>query len=280
MAHDIIAIIPVYNDIDGFKRLYDNLHNRGINMIVGDGRFPLFETIDSNDNSTDGLDKFCYGKSDIILQEYGLMTLPEKLSSMMKLAGEIGYKYTILFGADEIPHGDFEMLVDMLDNKEEKPDLYRVKFSTGDPNTHSANFVERVVRYPHRVSVRNSHYMYFREGEDTPIISDEITIPGVSIIHDKTIRDNIRDNMMTTYQTKRIGQEKGSMHAYYKGVDDKPTLLSLQKLYPGHEISEDISAQGKKVFKILDRTGFRTQPSRLVSNWVRMRERDGLVVVE
>ena len=63
----LVAIIQVYNDIDGAKRLHKELAKHGIFSIWGEGRFCDFEQINGSDLSTDGTREFIQAQNDTVL---------------------------------------------------------------------------------------------------------------------------------------------------------------------------------------------------------------------
>lgn len=280
MSHDIIAIIPVYNDVHCVKRLSGILVDMGISSIWGDGKFPLFKSIGNSSISTDGTREIIKSTHNAVLMDYPDMTLPDKLTTMLKMAGDMGYKYAVFFGADEIPSGDFEALTIRLDKAtEDIPLVLCLPFKTKDEHVYSLDYVERIFKYPSRISARGAHYMFFRDDDTVALRCPPFVYNEVIISHDHTIRNSVRDKMMTDYQIQRIGQEKAELQAELIGITTEVNYVNLKKIYPEFAIDEDITDSGRKVFYIRNREGFRIDPSKLIHNWKRQRHSDGLIVI-
>jgi hypothetical protein len=280
MSDNILAIIPVYNDLAGATRLYQILSDNNIYSIWGDGKFPLYEDNNKSSLSNDGTREYLQDAQKTLLLDMPDFTLPAKLTSMLHMAGEMGYRYAILFGADEYPEGDFDALERTLDNLHTKePTVHCLPFETDDKNVYSLDHVERVFELPSRISVKKVHYMFFKDDETKAMRCSPITYNEVKIIHDHTIRPQERDDKMTAYQIHEKGQEKAELQAEMLGITTEVTYDNLKVIYPQFEIDEEITPQGKTVFYIRDKKGFRVDSSKLIHNWKRQRQPGGLVVV-
>ena len=277
MPHDIIALIPVYNDVDCVKRLHSKLLEMGIYSIWGDGKFPLFESINDSSLSTDGTREYLQDAFKVLLLDYPDITLPDKLTQMLHIAGRMGYKYAITFGADEIPEGNFEELVKTIDQfSNDEPMVFNLPFITTDEYVYSLPNVERVFKFPDRISVRGAHYLFYRDDETEAIRSSMLMFTSIKVHHDHTIRPKDRDKKMTDYQIKRIGEEKKHVLAEHYKLPVKPNYETLNKLYPNNEILEEENQSGKKIFKVIGTKD--TGP--LLSSWKRTFDKKNMIILE
>jgi len=269
---DIVAIAQTYNDFEGVKRLHSKLKEKGIFSIWGDGRYPDFEKINNSDLSSDETRDYLLAQDDIKLMYYPNMLEYDKLTKLLHTAGKMGFKYAILFGCDEYPIGDFKELVNNLNKLEDKPAVHRLKFTKKgkkDRQTHPFNYVERVFRYPGRISVKITHWRYHIDGKTELNVSDKKRIKGITIHHDQTIRPKEREYKMSEYQVKQFGNERSGFFAEAFGIDSNPTMRGLKKLFPNNEIIEH-----EKHFSIKGETNAK----RLLFSWLRWRDFEELCV--
>ena len=105
-------MIAFYNDLDGMKRLYENLHGLGIYSIWADGRFQGFKRINGSNASTDGSREFIESKPDTHLFTVGPYHQYVKTSWLFRFSGD--YKYSLSMGCDEYLEGDLDLLYENL----------------------------------------------------------------------------------------------------------------------------------------------------------------------
>lgn len=271
MRNDIVAIIQTYNDFQGVKRLHSKLKKYGISSIWGDGRFPDFEKINDSDLSSDGTRDYLLAQNDTKVMYYPKMYEYDKLTKLLHTAGNMAYKYAILFGCDEYPIGDFDELIKNLKH-EDKPNVCRLKLtkeSEKDNNTHPADYVERVFVYPQRISVKTTHWSYYTDDGSKAIISDKKIIEGIIVHHNQSIRPKEREGLMSEYQVKQFTNERSGFFAKALGIDSKPSMKGLEILFPDNEIIEHerhFSIKGK------------VEAKRLLFSWLRWRNPEELCV--
>ncbi|KKM79789.1 hypothetical protein LCGC14_1346310, partial [marine sediment metagenome] len=94
------------------------------------------------------------------------------------------------------------------------------------------NQVERIFIHPNRVKIKNTHWSFFIDNSDKPNRSSEESVKGVTIIHDQSVRDKDRDDMMNEYQKKQRLDERENYYIHSKGLESTPTLEGLLKLFP------------------------------------------------
>lgn len=277
MNNSICAVISFYNDLEGIKRLHAKLKQHKIHSIWADGRFHDFKQINQLDNSTDGSSEYLKEQKDVFVYEYGLCYEYDKLSFLINLAGDTGYDYVIMFGCDEYPEGDFKELIKNLDKLYDgKPAVYRVHFkihendATNKPLSKN-NQVERIFIHPNRIKIKNTHWSFFIDNSDKPNRSSEESVKGITIVHDQSIRDKDRDDMMNQYQEKQRLDERENYYIHSQGLESTPTLEGLHKLFPncrGIDKGRYFIIQGK-----IDAT-------KLPLKWTRFRTLEGLCVMK
>lgn len=241
MNNSICPIILFYNDLEGIRRLHTKLKEHKICSIWADGRFHDFKKIRNSDNSTDGSLEYLDKQLDCIVLRCEPLLEYEKLTRLLHLTGDIGYKYAILLSCDELPVGSFDELVKNLDNWRDEPQLYRLNFTTEtkkDIHTHSENFVERVFRYPNRFNVNITHWSYYIDDNKKVTLSPKKAIKGITIHHDLAIRNKDREEMMTEYQKIQKVNEHENYYIRKQGLESTPTLEGLTKLFPDCKIGE------------------------------------------
>lgn len=197
----ICAIIPFYNDFTAGKRLYQHLHKHDIYSIWADGRFHNFKQINGSNSSTDELPGFLKLRYDVEVMDVGLCQMYEKLNRLFERAGSLCYDYCFLFGCDEYPDGDFEILLQNLEmfNVGEAA-YYRVNVDVKNPleRFNKDNGLERIFYKPEKFTVHKAHWYYHIDGKVATSI--EYIIKGVIIIHDEYVRTPERNQMMSDYQ--------------------------------------------------------------------------------
>ena len=200
---NICVIVPFYQDYNAGVRLYENIHEYGLQSYWADGRFPNFQQINNSDISTDGLREFIQSKPDaeLVTKDEGVDEMFNKLNKLLDSVGE-KYDYVILMGCDELFEGDFDVLLNNLAMYDVGvPALYRVGINETDITdmTRKDAGIERVMYKPERFRVNKAHWRYFVDG--IQCLSYEKLIDGVIIKHDRTIRPKKRDDMMNDYQS-------------------------------------------------------------------------------
>jgi len=226
----LVAIIQVYNDIDGVKRLHKELSKHGIKSIWGDGRFCDFQRINDSDLSTDGTREFIQDQNDTVLLDLGDMLEYDKLTLILQHAGYLGYEYALLLSCDEIPKGSFRDLEGYLRTLPDTPNVYRLVYDATEWNTHTDKFVERLFHYPGRISCKLTHWCYHIDDSKDVYLSDKKPVKGVSIYHDNSIRPRKRELQMTEYQMHQIKNERGDHFAKRLGISPKPVKITRKTI--------------------------------------------------
>ena len=262
--------------MEGIKRLHAKLKEHKIRSIWADGRFLEFQQINQSDNSTDGSIEYLNEQPDTFVYEYGLCREYDKISFLMNLAGDVGYKYVIMFGCDEYPEGDFRQLLSNLSKLKDEPAVYRVPFKVHENDTTNKplsknNQVERIFIHPNRIKVKNTHWSFFIDDSDKPNRSSEESVKGITIVHDQSIRDKDRDKMMTEYQKKQYMDERQNYYIHDKGLDPKPTIQGLVRLFPLCKVIDR-----KRYFLIKGNYNI----TKLPLKWIRTRIPEGLCVMK
>ena len=266
----LVAIIQVYNDIDGVKRLHSELSKHGIKSIWGDGRFCDFQKVNDSDLSTDGTREYIQAQNNTVLLDLGDMLEYDKLTSILHHAGSMGYEYALLLSCDEVPKGSFPDLEEYLRTLPDTPAVLRLKFDANEWKTHPDKFVERLFHYPARISCKLTHWCYHIDDHKDVYLSDIKPVEGVSIYHDNTIRPRKRELQMAEYQCKQIKNERGDHLAKRLGISSKVDLKSLKKLYPNHEIRTEKDGY----YTVLGKVDIK----KLLFTWKIIPTNDGLLV--
>ncbi len=205
----ICAIIPFYNDFSGGKRLYWHLHKHGIYSIWADGRFHNFKQINNSDLSTDELPAFLKLRPDTDILNVGLCWMHEKLNSLFDRTAGMCYDYCFLFGCDEYPVGDFNLLLQNLAMYTvHESCYYRVDIDERNPKdkTNKDQGIERIFYLPEHFSVHKAHWYYFIDGKKA--YSYPQIMKGVKVVHDDTVRTKERNQMMNDYQKINVELER------------------------------------------------------------------------
>lgn len=266
----LTAIIQVYNDLDGVKRLHKELSKQGIHSIWGDGRFPDFEQINGSDLSTDGTREFLKVQNNTVLLDLPDSYEYDKLTNLLHHAGYLGYEYALLLSCDEIPRGSFKELEDNLRSLPAEPAVLRLDYEANENHTHKDNFVERLFHYPSRISCKLTHWSYHIDDSKDVYLSDKKAIGGIIVYHDNSIRPRKRELQMSEYQCKQVKNERGDHFAKRLGISPKVDLKSLKKLYPKHRIRKEKEGY----YTVLGKVD--TRP--LLFTWKRISTSDGLLV--
>ena len=266
----LVAIIQVYNDIDGAKRLHSELSKHGIKSIWGDGRFCDFQKINGSDLSTDGTREFIQSQNDTVLLGLGDMLEYDKLTSILQYAGSMGYDYALLLSCDEIPKGSFSDLEEYLRTLPDEPAVLRVPYDATEWETHTDTFVERLFHYPARISCKMTHWCYHIDDHEDVYLSSRKPVKGIYLYHDNSIRPRKREFQMAEYQCKQIKNERGDHCARKLGISPKVDLRSLRKLYPNHEIRTEKDGYYTVLGKV--------DTKRLLFTWKKIATSDGLLV--
>jgi len=271
----IVAIIQFYNDLDGMKRLYDSLHEYGIDSIWVDGRFKVFTKINNSDQSTDGSREFIKSKPDATLCTLPVMFEYDSKSILLEKARD--YDYAIQFGCDEYPVGDFDELVRNLDEiSDGSPAVYRVNAvidkadTTGRLLTKNGK-TEKIFCKPHRIKCHNTHWSHFIDSSDAPYRSLEKAVGGITIHHDQSIRESSREELMDKYQKIQYFDERQKYYIHKNKIKKKPSMEGLNILFPFAKIIENDTN-----FMIKDDVN----ASKLPLNWVRCKTTEGLCVMK
>ena len=271
----IVAIIQFYNDVDGMKRLYSHLHRHNIKSIWADGRFEGFTRINSSDQSTYGSREFIKSKSDAKLYTFPVMFECDNKSLLLEKAKD--YDYAIQFGCDEYPVGSFDELVRNLDKiAGEKPEIFRIyavidESDTTDRPLSKDGKTEKVFYKPHRIKCHNTHWSHFIDDSNKPYISPEYAVCGVIIHHDQSVREKSRENLMDIYQNRQYVDEREKYYMHKHGIDRKPTIRGLKKLFPSTNVIENNT--NFLIKESIDTT-------KLPVSWVRCMTPDGLCITK
>lgn len=220
----LVAIVLVYQDYHGGKRLADNLTKLGIASIWGDGRFKgvsgkEFPQINNSDLSTDGLKEYVLSLGNTTWLDIGLCLMEEKHNRLYDEAHNQGYTHALLMGCDEYIEGDVELFLKNLDSFDKsKPMVIRVpmiQHKTDVDIDQYAHFVERIFYMPHLIRTRKIHWTHFSILEDNipdkpnvGMVSFPVPVFGITIHHDSSLREKKRDEMMIAWQKADVYAER------------------------------------------------------------------------
>ena len=208
--NDITAIIPFYNDAAGGIRLHEYLKLHKIKSIWADGRYHNFKQIDGHDLSIDGLRNYLLAQKDVTLINTGLCYMHDKLNDLF---GNVDTEYCIIFGCDEYPVGDFDILMQNLHSYNTgEPQYYRIEIDEKVQNntSYEKEGIERIFYKPLRFVAKHAHWCFYVERK--LMTSLENIVKGITVVHDDTVRTPKRNQLMFDYQVinKKIERDKFS----------------------------------------------------------------------
>lgn len=224
----VVAIVLVYQDYDGGKRLVDNLTEYGIHSIWGDGRFKgvsgkEFPQINGSDVSTDGLREYVLSKPNTKWLDIGLCLMEEKHNILYDEAHKAGATHALLLGCDEYLEGDYDLFLKNLDSFDKSyPMVIRVPMvqhhTTVDIDQYKG-FLERIFYLPQFIRTRKIHWTHFCTLEDgnpdkpnVGMVSFPSPVLGLVIHHDSALREKKRDEMMQTWQRADVEDERAPIY--------------------------------------------------------------------
>ncbi len=189
-------------------------------LLLHDGRVEGFPQINNSDVSTDGLYEEALRFSNVKIVSKGLTKVGESTTNLMKLAGEMGYKYTLLVSCDEYVEGDSDLLVSNLNHIPLKePSRIVVPFVEHNMkdnwNNNGGKFVaERIVYLPIHVYIKSVHWLYYHRYHGAEVLMDKRTplAMGITVHHDDTIREGWRNKMMDDFQVKQREYEQKKIY--------------------------------------------------------------------
>lgn len=209
---EIAALIGFYQDRIAAERLLKNLDQYDIESFWCDSRVEGFHQYNNSDYSTDGLQEIIQSYRNTHLYSLGLSKHGQSMNLLLKQASN--YKYTITLGCDEYLEGDLNIFEDALDRFDFKePMKLRLPITEhGSGKSHGGRIAERIVYLPRYVFLKDVHYVYFHNyfGYDKPMGSTHWQSPlvlGLTIHHDDTIRDELRNTRMDEYQEAQKKRE-------------------------------------------------------------------------
>ncbi len=253
------AIVPFYQDEIAATDLLDKLTEMNCPQIWCDGRFKEFQQINGSDISTDGLREKLQGNSLCTLIETPGRESQDKLTALFEEAARQNVKYCFLFGCDEIPEGDFDILIKNLPEHDmNNPRIFRLMMLEQGKNGFWKDFngpKERVFFRPDLLFVRESHWAYFNKNhvDGFPLLSSPKGENGMIFYHNNQKRPKWRDEMMSSYQKIRVpGERDRTLQSIvdnsHKRFLDKQIL---QDMFPNCEVIEDENYEGKQQFKVM-----------------------------
>lgn len=212
----LCAYVPIYQDVKAGERCFSNLKEFGIRKVFAiDGRSRLLEGI--GNVSTDGTIEVAKSFDNVEVIQFPdkpSIEIRDKHNIAFNKAGNAGYEWMMLLGADEYLTGDLEVgmsIAVLLQNKFRSEHFFNVGFkehNTKSKYARNVDFLGRLFHNPEHFRCMYTHWTMFYDGVK---INPKYFIDVITINADDTIRPDWRNKLMDEYQDRNVPVEHKSL---------------------------------------------------------------------